>query len=417
VVGGTVIQGPSSAAIPGEAIGGAVAASRRLVVGFVSRYPPVPCGIGEYTRALAEALLGVEPRLRVVVYSTTEPGREPYRVGGVLVRPCYERGSPSYDSLLRCLGEDGGVDVLHLSHEYGIYGDGPGVFDALLEARERGLASAVVATLHTVYHPRGLEGGREERLAAQSRAAGMDAVVVHSVLQEHELRAQGFPPERLHLIPHGTEPNPYLGRSPDKLLEDLGIDPAGAPRPRIVTPGFLRPDKGLATLLEVAARLRSRGLRASFIVAGSPQGRAVARVERLAREAAERGELVLIERYLGRGELQMLAAASDLVLLPYRDRPGKYSVSGVLHDAMAAYRPIAGTRAARLVELEQYAPGMTAPPGDAEALAALAARALGDPEHADQEMSGLYAYTPRTYWSRVARRHLSLYQDLLSPRA
>ncbi len=327
--------------------------------------------------------------------------------------PCYERLADNYTGLLQCLEEHGGVDVLHISHEYGIYGDTPAVFQAALEAKNQGLARAAVATLHTVYHPQGLERGREQRLEAQRWASKLDTVVVHSVLQEYELRSQGFPAEKVELIPHGTPFNPYAEQNPDKLLEEIGIDPAEAPRPRLVTPGFLRPDKGLDTLAETALLLRRQGVKATFIVAGTPQGRAAELVERLAREEAERGVFMLIERYLTREELQKLVAAADAVILPYRDRPGKYSVSGILHEAMSVYKPIIGTRVPRLVELEQYAPSMTVPPQDPRGIAALTLRAVKEPVVTDQYMQPLYHYTVATAWRKLALRHIMLYQGLI----
>jgi glycosyltransferase involved in cell wall biosynthesis len=389
---------------------------RGLRVGFVSRFPPVNCGVGEYAHMLSSALLAVKPGLRVYVFSTREAGSEPYQRDGALVVPAYDRLSSDYSGLLEALEEVGGVDVLHLHHEYGIYGDGPEVFEAVAEAERRGLASATVVTLHTVYHPLGLEEGKRRRLDAQRAAARLDAVVVHSVLQEFELYSQGFPPDRVARIPHGTSVNPYTGQNPDQLLEGLGLDPAAAPRPRLVVPGFLRPDKGLYTVLEAARILRARGFRGSLIVAGEEQGRGGAEVGRRLAEAAERGDVVLLHRYLSGDELLRLMAAADVVVLPYEDRPGKYSVSGVLHLGMGTLKPMAGTRVPRLIELYQYAPRLVTAPRSPEKLARLTRWVLENYDYAVAYMSTLYGYTVRTLWPRMARRHLSLYEALLSHR-
>jgi len=383
-----------------------------LHVGLVSRFPPVKCGVGEYAAYLARALLAVSPGLRVTVFSTYEAGREPYSLHGVRVVPAYERASGDYRGLLEALEDVGGVDVLHLHHEYGIYGDTAAVFEAMLEARERGLASAAVATLHTVYHPLGLEPGKRARLEAQRAAKELDAVVVHSFLQEFELYSQGFPPEKVWRIPHGTSINPYVGENPDTLLEGLGLDPAEAPRPRIASPGFLRPDKGLGTLLEAAALLRRRGFRGSLIVAGEEQGRGGEEVAARLREAAARGDVVLIHRYLSGDELLRLMAAVDVLVLPYEDRPGKYSVSGVLHLAMGSLKPLIGTRVPRLIELYQHAPRLVTAPGSPGKLAELIHWVLEGYDYAVAYMSGLYGYAVRTHWPRMARRHLVLYQEL-----
>ena len=384
----------------------------RLHVGFVSRFPPVKCGVGEYAAYLARALLAVEPGIRVTVFSTREAGSEPYEAHGVRVVPAYDRLADDYGGLLEALRDVGGVDVLHLHHEYGIYGDGPAVFEAMVEARRRGLAGAAVATLHTVYHPRGVEGGKEERLAAQAAASRLDAVVVHSVLQEFELYSQGVPADRVRRIPHGTSVNPYTGENPDRLLEGLGVEPSEAPRPRLVAPGFLRPDKGLFTLLEAAGLLRGEGFRGSVLVAGEEQGRGGAAVAERLRGAARRGDVVLLHRYLSGDELLRLMAAADVLVLPYEDRPGKYSVSGVLHLAMGSLKPLVGTRVPRLIELYQYAPRLVVAPRSPRGLARLVSWVLENYDYSVAYMSGLYGYAVRTLWARVARRHLALYEGL-----
>lgn len=390
--------------------------ARGIRLGFVSRYPPVKCGIGEYAHFLVEALASVNPGVEVYVFSTSEAGWEPYRRGAAMVIPAYERLARDYRGLLDRLAEVGGVDVLHLHHEYGIYGDGPEVFEAMRQAVEEGLASAAVATLHTVYHPMGLEEGKRERLEAQAAAAGLDAVVVHSVLQEFELYSQGFPADRVRRIPHGTHVNPYTGDNPDRLLSELGVEPAEAPRPRLVAPGFLRPDKGLYTLLDTARRLREEGFRGSVIVAGEEQGRGGREVgERLA-AASERGDVVLLHRYLSSDELLKLMAAADVLVLPYEDRPGKYSVSGILHLAMGSMKPLVGTRVPRLIELYQHAPRLVVPPRSPGGLAALTRWVLDNYDYAVAYMSGLYGYAVRTLWARMARRHLRLYYEVLGRR-
>ncbi|RLI86597.1 MAG: group 1 glycosyl transferase, partial [Archaeoglobales archaeon] len=41
-------------------------------IGFVSRYPPVHCGVAEYTKMLSSALKSLSHRIEVFVFSTRE---------------------------------------------------------------------------------------------------------------------------------------------------------------------------------------------------------------------------------------------------------------------------------------------------------------------------------------------------------
>ncbi len=386
-------------------------------IGFVSRYPPVHCGIGEYTRFLADAIASLSRKVEVIVFSTTEAGAEPYHVGRIKVVPSFERLGPPFSTLLNKLADEDGVDVLHLQHEYGIFGEGDAIVDTMVEAIRERLAKVAVATLHTVYHPYAV-GDRSERLTFMHRAASeLDTVVVHSHIQEFELYSQGVDLHKVHRIPHGTFINPYVGHNRFELAESLGIEPSLIRGYVITTPGFIRPDKGLRTLLEAEDRLSKLRSDYTIIVAGEPQGKdSAAEYMWLIEEAESRGRLVLLRRYLNSDELLRLAALADVIVLPYRDRPGKYSVSGILHISMGSMKPIVGTRVPRLIELYQFAPRLTTSPGQADELSKLLNWLIENYDYAVAYMASLYSYAVRTIWLRAARKHLALYTKLLAKR-
>lgn len=380
-------------------------------IGFISRYPPVHCGVGEYTRMLAGALRSVSPRVRVTVYSTYEAGRDPYtdEVYGVEVKPSYERLSGDFSGVLDALAEDGGVDVLHVQHEYGIQGPHGSLIEALLEAKRERLARIVAITMHTVLHPL---SGRRDALEFQRLLGELDLVVVHSYLQEYELQVQGIPPWKLFRIPHGTLINEYIGYPRSVLLKSLtveiGLEPQRLRGMILAVPGFLRLDKGLDVLVEAMKRLEPGW--ATVVVAGEVwNGKA-------AESLREAPSVVHVERYLSHDQILKLAALADAIVLPYRDKPGAYAVSGILHLSMGSLKPIVGTRVPRLIELYQHAPGLTVPPRDPESLAGILRWLRENYDLASSYMSEVYAYAAKTQWPRVARRHLNLYQTLLEGR-
>ena len=361
---------------------------------------------------LAEAMRSVAPESSVTVYSTYEAGRDPYvdEAGGVVVVPSYERLSGDYSRVLDALAEQGGVDVLHVQHEYGIQGPHSSLVEALLEAKREGLARLVAITMHTVVHPL---SGRREALEFQSLLGELDLVVVHSYLQEYELQVQGVPPGKLIRIPHGTLINEYIGRPRRALLEELrreiGLEPGRLRGMVLAVPGFMRLDKGLDILVDAMARLEPGW--ATIVVAGEVW-------EEGAAEALRRptDSIVAIERYLSHDQILKLAAVADAIVLPYRDKRGAYAVSGILHLSMGSLKPIIGTRVPRLIELYQHAPGLTVPPRDPEALAAMLRWLRENYDVAVSYMSSVYSYAARTQWPIVARKHLAVYRLLLEGR-
>lgn len=354
---------------------------------------------------LVSSLYSLRRDLDMLVIATELSGSEHYieTISGVPVYPVLREKSNDYKKSLDVLAERNGVDILHIEHEYGIFRDGLGLLSVIEEAKNEGLARKVVITLHTVYHP---SSRRSDALFLQKNlhSNAIDKIIVHSRLQEFELEAQGLPIDKIIRIPHGTLINPYISMPRYKLCESLGIRREQLNGTVIVTPGFIRPDKGLDVLLEA---LTYAQFNYTLIVAGEFRDK---RIKELIEKS---NHTIVIEKYLSHDEILKLIALSDILVLPYRDKPGTYSVSGILHLSMGSLRPIIGTKVPRLVELYERAPRMCVTPGSTRDLRERLNWVHNNYDLAVAYMSELYAYAARTQWIRMARRHLALYRNLL----
>ncbi len=379
----------------------------KLRVGFLSRYPPMHCGVGEYTRMLTSALKSIEQGAEVVILTSTQLGRSPWvdEELGVKVIPSFRERGVTFSEVLDALSDLGGVDVLHVQHEYGIFGTSIKLIDAIEEGRKEGLIKKAVITTHTVLHP---YSGKVKELGFQARLNSFDAVVVHSVPQEYELQWHGIKHSKIFRIPHGTLINPYLGHPREVLAKSLGINPRSLKGLTLTVPGFIRPDKGLDTLFEALNYLEN--LNSTVVIAGEPRDKAVMD---LIEEVRARRNVILIEKYLTNDEILRVVGLADALVLPYRDRPGYYSVSGILHLSMGGLKPIVGSKTPRLVELYQYAPRLTVPADSPYELSKMLKWVVENYDYAVAYMATLYSYAARTQWVRMARRHLNLYLKLL----
>ncbi len=384
--------------------------SRFLRVAFISRYPPAHCGVAEYTRMLISALVSVAPWVSVIVFSTKEYRSKPYvdDSTGAIVYPCYNLLDDNYDSILDYLAEVGGVDILHLQHEYGIYGESTAVLDAIKKAVDEGLARRSIVTMHTVYHP---YSNAEWAIEFQASLNRVDSVIVHSPLQEFELYTQGVESWRIHRIPHGTLINPYIGSPRRELCRRLGVRLEESPGMILCIPGFIRRDKGLNVIAESLEMINSS--KVTLLLAGEVKDVSVLE-EVEASIPNGRGRVLALKRYLTNDEILMLTALSDAIVLPYIDAKGKYAVSGILHLSMGSLKPIIGSRVPRLIELYQRAPRLTVAPGDPGDLACKIEWLAKNYDYAVAYMAELYAYAARTQWTRMARRHLEHYKRILS---
>ena len=380
-------------------------------IGYASTYPPTHCGVGEYTRMLVTALHSLDLSLEITILADRKSGDEPRydELAKVQVYPVFTHEEYEYRGLLDKLTEINGVDILHIQHEYGIFGRHNGVIKAVREAVEEGLVKKTVITMHTVDHPYTLRDGT---LSFQGQLHVFDRVIVHSVLQEFELIHQGIEQRKLARIPHGTLLNPYLWKPRYLLAEELGLRKENINGFILTVPGFLRKDKGLDLLIKAVKPLITSGDdNYTLIVAGEVRDEKLKEdIEEMVRNGPN---LVFLDRWLSSDEILKIVALADAVVLPYRDRPAAYSVSGILHLSMGGMKPIIGTRAPRLIELYTNAPRMTVPTRSPEELMRKIKWLRENYDVAIPYMSQLYSYAVRTEWHRIARRHLKLYRSLL----
>ncbi len=385
-------------------------------LGYVSTYPPTHCGVAEYTRFLARALKPLYPEVQLYIFSDIGVRGSNVRLDrGVEIRPTFiAGGSDDYEGLLEELSAIGGLDILHVQHEYGIYGHHDRILKACIEAKKERLIKKLVFTLHTVYHP---ASNDQNVLEFQKALNSVDAVIVHSYLMEFELRNQEINPVIIYRIPHGTLLNPYLDETRRDLVNSLNLDENRLSGIVLTTPGFLRRDKGLDLLIEAVNKLESFKESFTLLIAGerrissNPEDKSM--VEAI-EEASGKLNIIFLDKYLSDDEILRITALSDLIILPYKDVIGKYSVSGILHLSMGSFKPIIGTRVPRLLELYQFSPKTTVTPMSPLGLARMIRWCIRNYDYVVPYMSTLYGYAVRTQWIRMARRHLSLYRQLLT---
>ncbi len=389
---------------------------------FVGRYPPRRCGVAEYTYYLASALReyhGVDVSVAASV-DTDEDGESGF-IDGVCVRRCFSSYDfDSYGAVVECVEEFGGADVVHIQHEYGIFPMHEAFIRLIKSLRER--VGGVVVTLHTVKRPVAAVNALDncgsllkEALLDASTVSyqrrlveAADAVVVHSIVQETELWAQGADLSKVWRIPHGTVQNPYTEVCHKELLQKLGVD---ADSPILSVPGFMRLDKGLDTLLKAMAKV-TNVVDATLVIAGTNQRSYGEMFSKLVSKLPK-GSVKVLNKFLTRDEMLMLAAASDVIVLPYREKVENVSVSGILHLAMGSYRPIVASRVPRLVEYYTLAPEMCVAPNNVEELANKLVDVLEGRVDVKSVVRRVRKYARETSWSRISGIHVKMYSELV----
>jgi glycosyltransferase involved in cell wall biosynthesis len=255
-----------------------------------------------------------------------------------------------------------------------------------------------LATAHYVLAP---EASRRQIATARRLFGSMDAVIAHSEHGADRLREQvGLDADRVHVIPHGAFD--YLTQLPEE--KPLPPELEGAEGPVILFFGLLRPYKGLDVLLEAFSQVEG----AELWIVGNPR----MDVEPLRRAAsAAPGRIRFVTRFVEDAEIPAVFRAADLVVLPYLDAEH----SGVLYTGLAFGKPLVLSEVGGFPEVAETGAARLVPPGDTAALSAALSELIADATaRAELAQASREAAAGPYSWDEVARRTLSLYEDLLA---
>jgi glycosyltransferase involved in cell wall biosynthesis len=211
---------------------------------------------------------------------------------------------------------------------------------------------------------------------------------------EHLLAKEGFPAEKVYVIPNGVDTNRFAP-TPDVngVRGELGIGPAD---PIVSIVAALRPEKNHELFLEAAAQVVKQVADARFLIIGDGP-----RQEPLKRYAAKL-EITANVRFLGtRSDVPRLLSASDVFALTSHNEAKPISIL----EAMSVGIPVVATNVGSIKEaVRDGETGYLVPPGDASAFAARLVALLENPIRA-REMGAIAREVVIESWSIEAMVH------------
>jgi len=289
-------------------------------IGIVSTYPPIECGIATYTEYLVNALRtsGSE------VYIVSQFGGE-----GKRVYPAFHADDPDLaDKIFRVMIKFT-PDVVHIQHEYGLFGKAKGVNILSLIYRLKLYKIPVVITFHTVYE----EFPRENKMILEALIRGADAVIVHEDYQKEAILNKIGSFDNIWVIPHGSreiKPIPDAKRKIG-LNENEKI---------ILLCGYFRPSKGMDRIVRIFPQIAERMENAVLVVAGKmrQQEHSEYRDEffSLVNNSPVFNRIKVLRGQFPQKTFDTILSAADVIPMPYL----KGSQSGVLAHCLAFSRPV-----------------------------------------------------------------------------
>ncbi len=351
-------------------------------------FPPMTCGVGDYTRSLARALADV-PGVQVAVLTSAGGGRA---VPGdrYEVFPLIQRWRVAEFVAVRRVLREWRPDVVHVqypSHDY------TGPLSWLLPLLLLPLAPPVVQTWHE--HVPGA------RVAISHLAIGVAPGDVVVVRREFTERMPGWyraltGHRRFHLLPNAPT-LPRIELSDGERAEIRGrLAPPG--RRLLAHFGFMYANKGIDDLLGIVDPERHHLVLIGELRRTDPFQ--VALEERIARPPL--AGHVTLAGFLEAPEAARVLAAADAVVLPFRDGGGEWNTSLKAACLQGTFVLTTSTQRNGFVAAENV---YYARPGDRDELrAALEAHVGHRIASPPPEITG-------PTWADLARSHVVLYEQ------
>jgi glycosyltransferase involved in cell wall biosynthesis len=374
------------------------AAIRRVTL--LGNYLPRQCGIATFTSDLADAIAARYPAIECRVVAMNDPGRR-HAYGERVRFEIADHDVASYRRATDFLNV-GGIDVLCLQHEYGIFGGKAGSHVLALLSDVR---MPIVTTLHTILGDPSADQRRvmdeitrlSSRLIVMSKHGGALLREVH-----------GVPSEKIDIIPHGIPALPSARASKTRL----GVDGTSL----LLTFGLLSPDKGIEYVIDALPAVVARHPNATYVVLGATHPHVKERhgetYRRSLEDRAERlgvGEHVVFhDRFVSASELAEFLAAADIYITPYLQM--EQITSGTLAYAVGNGKAVVSTPYRYARELLADGRGILVPSRDSAALGAALDGLLGDPGELRALGARAAEYGREMGWPSVARQYLSSFE-------
>lgn len=367
-------------------------------IGFLSTYPPIECGIATYTEYLSTALRDDGNEVFVI---------SQYGAQGAHVFPIYQSGGSSFASDVFQTSTRMTPDVMHIQHEYGLYGTqrGVSVVDLILRYQLAGIPVAI--TLHTVYE----KLQREEEIILKPILDACASIIVHEGFQKQTLvkafrdKLPGIE-SKVHVIEHGVRELAPIVDAKSKLnLEGKKV---------VLLCGYFRPTKGFHKIVDIFPDICAEENDAVLVVAGKTRNIEYDAYRRefftKLNESPVADNIMILRGQFPQHTFDTIIAAGDVVVLPYEVG----AQSGMLAQCFGQGVPVvtSGLPGFKLV-VGRSGGGLIAE-SDAD-YKDLILKTLRDDALSSTLKGNIANYVSQEAgWSNIATRHCDVYHEIIT---
>jgi glycosyltransferase involved in cell wall biosynthesis len=292
-------------------------------------------------------------------------------------------------------------DVVHIQHEYGLFGKDMGVSIIPLLYKLKFAGIPVAVTLHSVYE----DFSEKQALITDAILRVARAVIVHHDFQRESLKANIRKEGKVYVIPHGAR---EVASVPDAKRK-LKVEGKKA----IVVPGYFRPTKGYDRIIKMFPDIVREVPNASLIIAGKTRLQEYTDyrdyIFQLVEESPVSDRILVLRGQFPQKTFDTIISASDVVPMPYQTG----AQSGIMAHCFSFGKPIVASPLKAFADtIEKSKAGLIAE-SDEEFVAAIV-KILKDEELARGFSENAIRFVKNHIsWRRIAKETVKVYHDIV----
>lgn len=381
--------------------------SKKMLVVFLSTYPPRECGIATFTADLLENFDQLfVPREEAKVIALNTDISQVYNYPKAVIKQISENNPGDYLAAAQELNALSQVKIICIQHEFGIFGANRGK-NILVFLRE--IKKPVTITFHTV-----LPAPDETlKTLVKEIAERVDLINVMTATSKNILvQIYGLPAEKIRIIPHGIHPLTYTdGQAARALLRLNG-------KKVLSTFGLLSRGKGVEYAIAALPKIIASHPEVVYLVIGATHPIVLKNegekyrneLIQLAHDLGVQDHVLFYNEYLPTTELLKFLQATE-IYLSLSQNPDQ-AVSGTLIYALGTGRPVVSTPFAQAQEIVTAEVGILVKFNDSDSIT----QAVNDLFNDQDRLSGMsraaYFRTRGMTWPNVALSYMREFIEL-----
>jgi glycosyltransferase involved in cell wall biosynthesis len=379
----------------------------KMLVVFLSTYPPRECGIATFTSDLLQSFdrLFVQ-REETKVIAMNVDVLHTFNYSRKVIAQISQDQPEEYVKAAQALNAMPEVKLVAIQHEFGIFGpdDGKNILSFLKEIRK-----PIVLTLHTVL-PKPSEHMKSVVVEIANHVDLLNVMTNHS--KELLVNVYGIAENKIRMIPHGIHALSYTDGSAARALLRL------SGKRVLSTFGFLNKGKGIEYAIAALPKIVAAHPNTVYLVIGATHPIVLQTAgeeyrNQLIQQAVDLGvqdHVLFYNEFLQTDELLKFLQATE-IYLSLSQNPDQ-AVSGTFTYALGAGRPVVSTPFAQAQEVVTPELGALVKFHDSDSIAQEVIALLGDAERLAHMSRTAYFRTRGMTWQNVALSYSREFNEL-----